>query len=453
MVNTIFMIQDNSEKKYPVTTAEVAKMLGIGHVSDNLPLGSGIKASDLPVADLPVVEPTVADVAPKSSATLDKPVSRFADELLAKETNQPVIIKVGKAVLPYAAVFTVGIFLYFFFFSSVNFSSIFKAKQSSPATPKDTAVQQLEKQNLTAYRAWISSYYYDVSEAKILDPEYDNSGNGLSNFQKYLLKLNPKSYDTLGLGMADSQALANGIDPATGKPLNDDKKALIAKYIDMEVVSNRLTIANMQNPGRVAGVETGIRGGALSPSNNIIPAVSANNGAGNNINTAPVTGYDILTPSTDTEVQINTNVAGRLEVPSLNINAPIIWTSETKNFDKDLQTGVVHYPGTALPGQIGTTYISGHSSNYVWAKGNYKNIFSKLGDLADNTSFKITVVQKNGRDAIFHYVVTGRKEYSATDQEQFKNSGKSTVALSTCWPVGTTAKRLVVFGVVTQVEK
>ncbi|MFA5991584.1 MAG: sortase [Candidatus Doudnabacteria bacterium] len=447
------MTQDNPTKKYPVTTAEVAKMLGIGHISDNLPLGSAVKASDLPVADLPVVDSAGADSALGHTEVKSEPAGHFADDLLAKEANQPFLIKAGKAVLPYAAVFTVGLFLYFFFFSSVNFSTIFKVKQFSPATPKDTAVQQLEKQDLTAYRAWISSYYYDVSDAKILDPEFDNSGNGLTNFQKYLLKLNPKSYDTLGLGMADSQALANGIDPATGKPLNDDRKALIAKYIDMEVVSNRLTISNMQNPARVAGAETGIRGNTINPGNYVIPSASANNSVNNNNNTAPVTGSDILTPSTDTEVQVNTNVAGRLEVPSLNINVPIIWTSETKNFDKDLQTGVVHYPGTALPGQIGTTYISGHSSNYIWAKGDYNKIFSKLGDLADNTSFKITVVQKNGRDAVFHYVVTGRKEYSATDQEQFKNSGKSTVALSTCWPVGTTAKRLVVFGVVTQVEK
>lgn len=439
------MTQDASIKKYPSTTAEVAKMLGIGHVTDNLPLGSGLNASDLPIADLPVAEPVVeakmhADALPIISVP-------EIEGLDAKEAKLPVLIKIGKTILPYVAVFTVGLFLYFFFFSSVNFTSIFKAKTTSPATPKETAVQQLEKQDLTAYYKWINSYYYDVSDPKITNPESDNSGNGLSNFQKYLLKLNPKAYDTLGLGMADSQVLSTGIDPATGKPLNDEKKSLIAKYIDMEVVSNRLTLAKMQNSARVAGAKIGIRGDALNSTTSLDNSYYSNNSA------ESVTGPDILTPSSDTEVQINTNVAGRLEIPALNINVPIIWTSDTKNFDKDLQTGVVHYPGTALPGQIGTSYISGHSSNYVWAKGDFNQVFSKLGELADNTSFKITVVQKNGRDAILHYVVTGRKEFSATDQEQFKNTDKSTVALSTCWPIGTTAKRLVVFGLVTQVEK
>ncbi len=430
------MTQDNSTKKYPVSTAEVAKMLGIGHVSDNLPLGSGVK-----VADLPVVEHTEETSAHSESTTNE--TSHPADDLLAKSENQPAYLKVAKAILPYAAVFTIGLFLYFFFFSSVNFSTIFKPKKAAPATPKETALQTLEKQDLTAYYAWINSYYYDVSDPKILEPEYDNSGNGLSNFQKYLLKLNPKAYDTLSIGAADSQTLASGVDPATGKPLNDSQKDLVAKYIDMEVVSNRLALYNLQNPGKVAGAGVNSNGNAIFP---VIVPVSANN-------SAPTTGADILTPTSDTEVDVNTNIAGRLEIPSLNVNVPIIWTNDTKNFDKDLQAGVVHYPGTALPGQIGTTYISGHSSNYVWAKGDYNKVFAKLGDLADNTSFKITVVQKNGRDAIYHYVVNGRKEYSPTDQEQFKNTGKSIVALSTCWPVGSTAKRLVVFGQLTQTEK
>jgi sortase A len=150
---------------------------------------------------------------------------------------------------------------------------------------------------------------------------------------------------------------------------------------------------------------------------------------------------------------INLETAGRLEIPSLGINVPVIWTKNTKNFETDLQKGVVHYPGTALPGQIGTTYISGHSSNYAWAKGEYNKVFSKLGDLPDNSSFIVTVVQKNGQDARLHYVVIKRKEFSPTDQEQFRNTGDSLVALSTCWPIGSTKSRLVVFGKLTQVEK
>jgi LPXTG-site transpeptidase (sortase) family protein len=167
---------------------------------------------------------------------------------------------------------------------------------------------------------------------------------------------------------------------------------------------------------------------------------------------APNTGANLNTPDAGS-IAVDTETVGQLEVPSLKISAPIIWTKDTKDFNKDLQSGVIHYPGTAMPGQIGTTYISGHSSNYAWAKGSYNQIFATLGKLALNSSFQITIKQTNGQMATLHYVVISSKEYLPADQEQFKNTGKSVVALSTCWPVGSTAKRLVVVGELTQIEK
>jgi len=81
-----------------------------------------------------------------------------------------------------------------------------------------------------------------------------------------------------------------------------------------------------------------------------------------------VGGFAGRTDSGRSNLDINQSVPGRLQIPSLKIDAPLIWSSDPKNFDTDLQSGVIHYPGTALPGEIGTTYISGHSSNYSWAK-------------------------------------------------------------------------------------
>ena len=135
----------------------------------------------------------------------------------------------------------------------------------------------------------------------------------------------------------------------------------------------------------------------------------------------------------------------------MNHSTQRIW-QDPKNFDKDLQSGVIHYPGTAMPGEIGTAYISGHSSNYSWAKGSYNHVFTQLNKLADDTSFSITVTTTDGKTHVLHYVVVGRQQYSPSDQAQFKNSSQSVVALSTCWPVGSTKYRLVVFGQLTQVE-
>jgi LPXTG-site transpeptidase (sortase) family protein len=505
------MTEDSPIKKYPQTTAEVAKMLGLNPAGENLPMGS-FSAADLPVAGLPIVQDSRAGHLPAEQVTHEPATtsgsgktedhSSVHSELISleqKQANRPFYVKAGKALLPYAAIFLVGTFLYYFFFTKVDFTTMFKSTPKATA-PQITEIQKLEQLDAASYNKWVASYYYDVSDPKLLDPEADNSGNGLSNFQKYLLNLNPKAYDTLGIGQADSQDIATGINPLTGGQLTDAQKTIVSKYIDMEVVMNRLTLYNMENPSQVAGASIGVpnynyNNNTSGNNNNIGGNNSNNNNSNNNYNnnannsigsnnaisgnsnsnyngnsnsgatggvvnggtvqtirTAPTTGAN-LTTINDSQVNIDTSKPGLLEIPDLKIKVPLIWSKDPNNFDQDLQVGVVHYPGTAMPGEVGTTYIAGHSSNYAWAKGSYNKIFSTLGNMALNTSFKITVTQTNGKNAVFNYVVTKSQQYTATDEAQFQNTEKSVVALSTCWPVGSTAKRLVVFGTLTQVEE
>jgi LPXTG-site transpeptidase (sortase) family protein len=455
------MDHNSLTKKYPSSSDEVAKMLKLsqhGGQTDKQP--SIIAPADLPVANLPIVQskdqpqsaiPSSEKQAPAKAGTK---FSEHLEELPLdeKKSAEPAYVKILKTAAPYLAIFILGIFLYYFFFTGVDFNAIFKL-QPKASTPQVTAINQLEQQDLASYDTWIKSFYYDVSNPTILAPETDNSGNGLSNFQKYLLNLNPKSYDTLGLGMADSQSLAQGIDPLTGGPLTDAQKSIISKYIDMEVVMNRLTLYNLENPGQVAGTSISANGQTLPPAfatgtNTAIRGDSAGNGNGNG-NIAPVTSPQLQ----DSSISINYSIPGRLQIPDLKINVPINWPQSSADFDNELQTGVIHYPGTSLPGQIGTTYIAGHSSNYIWAKGSYNHIFSTLGNLAINSSFSITVTQTNGQTITFDYAVIKTEQFSPTDPAQIQNTGQSLVALSTCWPVDTTSKRLVVYGLLTQIEQ
>jgi LPXTG-site transpeptidase (sortase) family protein len=425
------MDNNNTPKNYPAAAAEISKILGLDkttpEISQHAPESSkkAHEPSNLPVVDAHAIEPKVHTEHDTKHAGHQE--AKTEQEM--EEKVESVVGKVIRGLAPFILVFVIGVFLYYFFFSSIDFGNLFNRTQTVQS-PKQTAIEELQKNNLDSYQKWIAQFYYDVSDPKITDPSTDNSGNGLSNFHKFLLNLNPKSYDTLGLGMADSQALALGLNPLSGTALNERQKEIVERYFDLESIMNRLSLAHAS--GQIAGSATSTS-----------PFVSQNN----TIPQAP-------RPSAfENSIDINTDIPARLEVPALNINVPIIWTKDPKNFEKDLQIGVVHYPGTALPGQIGTTYISGHSSNVPWAKGSFNHVFSKLGDLPDNSTVKVTVVQKNGKDAKLFYVVTHRKEYSPIDQEQFRNTGESTIALSTCWPVGSTAKRLVVFAKLTQMER
>lgn len=459
-----YMDNNKDLKKYPATTDEVAQLLGLKGPSQHLPMSS-ISTGDLPVANLPIAKDTDshAHVSPdehaKSENTASSIIPNHAEavahaeaEILSEAAvSQPKYLQIVKATLPFVGIFSVGLLMYYFFFTGVNFNSVFNnlevKTQNAVNVPQETALEELKKQGLAGYNTWISGFYYSVSDTKITDPDTDNSGNGLSNFQKYLLNLNPKSYDTLGLGMSDTEAIAQGLNPLSGAPLTEKQKEIISKYFDMEVAMNRLTLSNMQNPGRVAGVNTDVEMGIRGPvvrKTAVTPTPSSF--------VSPKTGANVNQVQ-DQSVNVDTAIVGHLDIPSLNVAVPIMWSSDPKNFEKDLQTGVVHYPGTAIPGQVGTTYIAGHSSNFVWAKGNYNKVFSKLGDLKDNASFSVSVTDKNGKLVTYHYVVVSRHEYSPTDPAQIQNTGKSLVALSTCWPLNSTAKRLVVYGQLTQVEK
>jgi LPXTG-site transpeptidase (sortase) family protein len=411
------MSNDNS-KKYPVSSQEIAEIFKLNE-KPALPTHEE-KHEPEHAAHLPM-----AGIHPHGH----NEGHGSEDGIVRQTTSAFGGINVLKTVAPYFLIFFVAVVIYYFFFSNadLNFGSLFR-RAGQTQSVKQGLLDDLKKQQAEGYTAWIQGFYFDVSDQKVLDPDADNSGNGLSNFHKYLLNLNPKSYDTLKLGMADSEALSRGINPLTGNQLTEAQKQVVEKYFDMEVIMNRFTVSHMQQEGQVAG--SGVYGSATAPP-------TAQNVSRNDPNF----------------VDVDTNIPARLEIKSLNVNVPIIWTADTNNFDNDLRMGVVHYPGTALPGQIGTTYISGHSSNFVWAKGDYNHVFSKLGNLKENGSFKITVVQKNGKDARLHYIVTKKQEYQPTDQAQFLNSGKSTVALSTCWPVGSTARRMVVFGELVQVER
>lgn len=130
------------------------------------------------------------------------------------------------------------------------------------------------------------------------------------------------------------------------------------------------------------------------------------------------------------------------------VQVPMIWSKneDEKSLDKDLESGVIHFPKTASPGQNGTAVISGHSSNYVWAVGNYNHIFKDLNNLAIGDVIDVKTVQQNGKIIIYHFKVNKKDIVGPDDQSVFEQTVNPTIALATCWPIGTNLKRLIVRG-------
>ena len=136
--------------------------------------------------------------------------------------------------------------------------------------------------------------------------------------------------------------------------------------------------------------------------------------------------------------QISKNES-RLVIPKIDVNAPIIWNVPEDQIIDQLQNGVVQYKGTALPGQQGNIFITGHSSYYIWASGGYKDVFALLDRLSAGDKIYIQY-----EDTTFTYKVIGQKVVSPNDLNVLSPTGENILSLMTCVPVGTNLNRLIV---------
>jgi len=147
-----------------------------------------------------------------------------------------------------------------------------------------------------------------------------------------------------------------------------------------------------------------------------------------------------------------TTYEDRIRIPAIDVNAPIQvpelgveslkeqdWNALEDKIRDSLLQGVVHYPGTANPGQKGNVFITGHSSNVFWEPSAYNTIFALLPRLQEGNDIYITHNQQE-----YHYRVTSKKEVSPKDVSVLNQGNGYTMTLMTCTPVGTNLKRLVV---------
>ena len=121
---------------------------------------------------------------------------------------------------------------------------------------------------------------------------------------------------------------------------------------------------------------------------------------------------------------------------------PNVDPSNEDEFLPVLQQGISHAQGTLFPGMKGNIYLFAHSTDNFWDVGRYNAVFYLLKDLSIGDD---VIVYFEGQR--HNYVVTGTKTVDPSEVSYITNSntGKEMVILQTCWPPGTTWKRLLVF--------
>lgn len=130
-------------------------------------------------------------------------------------------------------------------------------------------------------------------------------------------------------------------------------------------------------------------------------------------------------------------------IPKLSVSAPVFASVnpfDEKEYLPVLQKGVAHAKGSALPGRFGNTYLFAHSTDAFYNVGKYNAIFYLLGKLEKGD--KIYIYYNNQK---YTYDVADKKVVSPAEVSYLGKSGKgNTLTLQTCYPPGTTLKRLVV---------
>ncbi|MBX4205274.1 MAG: sortase [Candidatus Doudnabacteria bacterium] len=139
---------------------------------------------------------------------------------------------------------------------------------------------------------------------------------------------------------------------------------------------------------------------------------------------------------------VQTLESSRLDIPNLKISVPIVYSSSSKASDveAELKSGVVHLGGTANPGEVGNSYIVGHSSNYKNSQGEYNEVFFELPNI--HVGDKVYI--KKGKEILTFVVYETRvvepTELWVMSQE---TAGDRILTLQTSYPVGTADRRFI----------
>lgn len=143
----------------------------------------------------------------------------------------------------------------------------------------------------------------------------------------------------------------------------------------------------------------------------------------------------------------DSNVPDRfyLTIPKLDIYKALV---KTNSDDLSPDGFIGHYNGSALPGDVGTTYLYGHSVlPFFYNPQNYKTIFSKLNLLSEGDEVFITY-----NNIKYTYKVVSSKQLTVAEVKPTENKrpaylNESSLVLMTCWPAGTKLKRFEVLAV------
>ncbi len=159
--------------------------------------------------------------------------------------------------------------------------------------------------------------------------------------------------------------------------------------------------------------------------------------------TPEITFFGKLTGGNKTEILSPVSARFGLIIPKIGANVeifPNVDASKPEAYLPVLQKGVAHAAGTVFPGVAGNIYLFAHSTDAFWNVGRYNAVFYLLKELERGD--EIDVFSNGVRHT---YKVTEKKIVDPSEVEYLTRPlPYEQLTLQTCWPPGTTFKRLIV---------
>ncbi len=152
--------------------------------------------------------------------------------------------------------------------------------------------------------------------------------------------------------------------------------------------------------------------------------------------------YQLHQKNYSTEITpVNTEFS--LVIPKINTNTKVIQNIDPFNsqiYQKVLTQGVAHASTSDTPDQDGNVFIFAHSAGNWYQANQYNAVFYLLNKL--NSGDQIFLYYHNQK---YVYSVTQTKIVDSETTDYLKSDfGQHQLTLMTCWPSGTTLKRLIV---------
>lgn len=143
----------------------------------------------------------------------------------------------------------------------------------------------------------------------------------------------------------------------------------------------------------------------------------------------------------DSARQVDTRFG--IVIEKIGANARVLPEVDWQNpkvYQEALRHGVAHAEGTALPSAPGNVFIFAHSGVDFSEAARYNAVFYLMNKLVPGDEIQLFYENKE-----YRYQVTETKKVKSDAVEYLaQDQSKKTLTLMTCWPAGTTLKRLIV---------